>query len=568
MKDRATDYARAVVRGEVVAGLPHVQACQRHLRDISRQGSKEFPYTWEPQKSERILEYAETLTLAEGSSPRPLTLYGFQHFDLGVPMGWVKTSNGARRFRRSYESMGRQNGKSMKNGVRGTYIANFSGYHFGKLFTAATKKRQSRIAWEEMQKFIRIDPELNELFKVQDYKSLITALGTSCTIEALSREGGLDDGFRSIFTSLDEAHQMPDNAVYKSLYNGTKALKETLISIITTRGKSMNSFCYEIDRYCLNILNGTATAEDFFVDIYTLDADDDIFDEAVWIKANPYLALTAEGLDSLRADAQTARDMGGMDLTDFKIKSLNMWAYATENKFIDPLAWTGCGTTKTLADYRGRKCYVGLDLSSGGDLTTLALEFPTDNGGSYYYSHSFMPRGRFEEHIKTDIAPYDIWEKAGLITVTGGASDYKNDYKFIIRHLAEIQAEYDLEYLGIGYDPHNADGILADLDTFGCDLLMIQQSARTLNDASIDLQLNVKSGLVAYDKSNELLSWSMINAHYTKNSFGEIKVDKEPRAKHSRIDPVDACIDAHQMRMAVTKDTGPVYETRGMRTLL
>lgn len=568
MKDRATDYARAVVRGEVVAGLPHIQACKRHLSDISRQDTRDFPYIWQPEKSERILDYAETLTLAEGTAPTPLRLHGFQAFDLGVPMGWIKTANGARRFRRSYESMGRQNGKSLKNGVRGTYIAAFGGYHHGKIFTAATKKRQSRIAWEEMEKFIQIDPDLRDLFKVQGYKSLITSLTTNCTIEALSREGGLDEGFRAIYVSLDEIHQQKDNSVYKALYNGTKALKETLVSMITTRGKSMNSFCFEMDEYCLNILNGSVTAEDFFVDIYTLDKDDNIFDEACWIKANPFLARTESGLESLRVDAETARNMGGMDLTDFKIKSLNLWAYDADKKYLDPEKWVACGTDKTLADMRGRKCYVGLDLSSGGDLTTLSLEFPLDNGGAYLYSHSFMPRGRFEEHIKTDLAPYDIWEKSGLITITGGESDYKNDYKFIIRHLGDIKTEYDLEYLGIAYDPHNADGILADLETFGCDLLLVQQSAKFLNDATVDFQLNVKSGLVEYDRQNELLTWSMINASVVKNSFAEIKVDKEPRARHRRIDPVDACIDAHVMAMTTAKETTSAYETRGMRSLL
>jgi hypothetical protein len=31
--DRATKYAESVVIGDVVAGKPHIQACQRHLND-------------------------------------------------------------------------------------------------------------------------------------------------------------------------------------------------------------------------------------------------------------------------------------------------------------------------------------------------------------------------------------------------------------------------------------------------------------------------------------------------------------------------------------------------------
>lgn len=51
------------------------------------------------------------------------------------------------------------------------------------------------------------------------------------------------------------------------------------------------------------------------------------------------------------------------------------------------------------------------------------------------------------------------------------------------------------------------------------------------------------------------MTWSFVNAKMEKNSFGEIKVDKEKRARHQRIDPVDACIDAHVMRL---KERGKV----------
>ena len=94
----------------------------------------------------------------------------------------------------------------------------------------------ARLAWEDMAKFIKADPDLGELFTVKDYKSVIEATETGCTMEALSREAGLDDGFRSIFCSVDEIHQHKDNKVYKALYNGTRSLPETLVSMITTRG--------------------------------------------------------------------------------------------------------------------------------------------------------------------------------------------------------------------------------------------------------------------------------------------------------------------------------------------
>lgn len=546
--DRVTEYASKVVSGKVVAGELHILACKRHLNDLKRQRSEDFPYYYDPNKASEIIDYAETLTIAEGTEPKPVRLLDSQAFDLGCTFGWYKVSNNKRRFRRRYKSMARQNGKTFENGIMGTYIAGFGGYHYGKLFTVATKKRQARLAWEEMSKFITIDPDLNEYFKVMDYKSTIEALETYCTIEALSKEAGLDDGFRAIYASVDEIHQHKDNKIYKALYNGTRALDETLVSMITTRGDNLNSFCKEMDDYAIKILRGLATAEDFFIDIYCLDPNDDIWDPKNWIKANPFIASNPEKFEILLTDAQTAKDMGGSDLRDFLTKSLNMWVQNTDDQFIHADKWQKCGSKRTLEDMKGRSCWVGLDLSSGGDLTSYALEFPLEENSKekfYFYSHSFMPRGRIQEHIETDLAPYDLWEQMELITVTGGSGDYKNDYKFILKDLKRIKEEYDLKFLGIGVDPHNADGILADLEEFGCPVVIIAQSCKSLNDATVDVQLLVKSEDVEYNASNELLTWSFLNASLVRNSFDEIKIDKKPGSRFKRIDPVDACIDAH-----------------------
>lgn len=561
VQDRATLHAERVVSGQEPSCLTHRMACERHLNEIAKQGTKEFPFVWCPEKSEKILRYAEMLTIAEGAQPRPVRLHDFQCFDLGMPFGWVHAETGFRRIRRKYKSVARQNGKTFENGITGSYIANWGGYNFGKLFTAATKKRQARIAWEEIQKFITVDKDLQALFDVKDYKSLIIAKRTGCTIEALSRESGLDDGFRAIFCSVDEIHQHKDNGIYKALYNGQASLDEALISMITTRGKSLNSFCREMDDYCLQILAGTAEADDFFVDIYTLDKEDDPFDESVWYKANPHLVTVPSALEQLRRDAQTAKQMGGFEMSDYMTKRQNLWYEYGDTQYITPNEWKLGRTELTIENMRGRRCFAGLDLSSGGDLTSLALLFPLDDGKIYVWSHSYIPAKRLEEHIITDTAPYDVWAKSGLLTPSEAVGGLKNDYLQIVADLKELQEKFEINIACIGYDPHNADAFLEELDTLGAPLLEVKQSARFLSDTTVDFALEVKAGNVLYDQRNALMSWSIVNAKKTKNSFGEIKVDKEVNARHARIDVVDAIIDAHVAYRKSSKEETPDYET-------
>lgn len=554
--DRVTEYAKRVTSGKIVCGELHYLACERHLKDLERQDTDDFPYYWDQGAADRVIRFAERLSIIEGFQKTNLKLLDSQAFDNGSTFGWY-TRRGFRRYRRRYISMGRQNGKSLQNGICATYIAGFSGYRYGKLFTAATKKRQSKIAWEEVAKFIAADPDLAQWFEVKEYKNLITALNTNCTVECLSRDSGCDDGFRPLYASVDELHQMKDNGVYKALWNGTRNLDETLISMITTRGFDVNSFAYEMDSYAINVLRGVATAEDFFADIYALDEGDDPFDECNWIKSNPHIASSERGIENLRADAATAKAMGGSEMRDFLTKAMNIWVTKTEDTFVAPEDFKKAKTTLTLDDFRGERCWVGVDLSSGGDLTSIAIEFEHGSkDGAYIYSHSFMPKGRLSEHCQTDVAPYDLWHEQGLITTMGGETDFRTDYKFVVKHLRELVEEYDLDVQAIGYDPHNADAFTADLEEFGVPLIKVIQSAKSLNDATVDIQLLVRSGDFAYDKRNELMAWSYINAQLVRNSFDEVKIDKKP-GKSRRIDPVDASIDAHFARL-VQRDSQTV----------
>ena len=563
--DRVSDYADRVAGGKVVAGKLHRLACERHLHDLERQRTPEFPYYWDEDAARRVLDFAETLTLSEGFERKPLYLLDCQAFDIGCTFGWKKAADNRRRFRRRYKCVSRQQGKTMENGIMLSYIAAFSGYKEGKIFTVATKKRQANLAWEQAEHFIQADPDLMEYFRIQEYKYKITALNTGCTIESLSRDGGLDDGFRSIASSIDEIHQHKDNGIYKAIYNGTRSLPETLVSMITTRGKYPVGFCHDMDTYCGNILRGMATAEDFFVDIYCMDPDDDIWDESNWAKSCPLTVTVPSLMEILRQDAKTAKDYGGDDLRDFIVKGLNLWVGDTEDVYIKPEHWKACGSERSLrqiVDAGILDCWVGVDLSSGGDLTTISLLFRLPDGKFYVWSHSFIPRGRIVEHVANDLAPYDLWAEQGHITVTGGATDYMTDYKYIIGYLGELKKSLGLRFIGIGIDPANAAGILQDLETFGCPVVTVTQSARNLNQATTEFRLMVKSGKVEYWQKDELLTWSVLNAATTQNSFGEIKIDKRlmkgKKKESKRIDPVDALIDAYALMLILQADAPPV----------
>lgn len=560
--DRVTEFAKANVKNKKDFGEDARLAFKRHIDDLARSKKNDpnFPYRFDEEKAEDIIELANKLTIAEGEGNEQFTCAGFQEFILGSLFGWVHKETGKRRFTDSYVQVARQQGKSVLNAILGIKCCNFDNYNYGQIYCTATKADQARIVLKEIIKFINADNDLKELFDIKDYKSEITGKITSTVIRALGRDTHTIDGFRPYLGIVDEYHAHKDNQMYKLLKGGTRKLKQSLISVITTAGFNLNAPCYDLYKYCRRVLRGIDVNERQFIYIAQMDEKDDIWDPANWIKCCPLTGKDPELVAAMQEDARKAQSMGGAELRDFLTKALNIWVTNAETAFLDLAEWEKCGSERDLRDFIGKQVIVGLDLSSGGDLTSYCLEFPYEDeetGDRRYFLHSqsFIPRHRLQEHMDLeDNAPYVIWQKQGLLTVTTAAGGIKTDYKAILSSLHDIVDKYQLDVMAIGYDPHNASTFLLDLEDFGCDLIEIKQSARSLNDATVDFQLEVKAHNMEYNKGNVLLTRSMNDAIISEpNSFGEIKIDK--MLQKNRIDPCDAAICAHKIAMGADLET-------------
>ena len=568
--DRVTEFAKANVKNKKDFGEDARLALKRHIDDLARSKKNDpnFPYRFDEEKAEDIVDLANKLTIAEGEGNEQFTCAGFQEFILGSLFGWVHKETGKRRFTDSYVQVARQQGKSVLNAILGIKCCNFDNYNYGQIYCTATKADQARIVLKEIIKFINADNDLKELFDIKDYKNEITGKITSTVIRALGRDTHTIDGFRPYLGIVDEYHAHKDNQMYKLLKGGTRKLKQSLISVITTAGFNLNAPCYDLYKYCRRVLRGIDVNERQFIYIAQMDEKDDIWDPKNWIKCCPLTGKDPELVAAMQEDARKAQSMGGAELRDFLTKALNIWVTNAETAFIDLAEWEKCGSERDLSDFAGKQVIVGLDLSSGGDLTSYCLEFPyedeeTGDRKYFLHSHSFMPSHRLQEHMDLeDNAPYVIWQKQGLLTVTTAAGGIKTDYKTILSSLHDIVDKYQLDVMAIGYDPHNASAFLLDLEDFGCDLIEIKQSARSLNDATIDFQLEVKAHNMEYNKGNVLLTRSMNDAIISEpNSFGEIKIDK--MLQKNRIDPCDAAICAHKIAMGADLETVDINDAVG-----
>ena len=211
-----------------------------------------------------------------------------------------------------------------------------------------------------------------------------------------------------------------------------------------------------------------------------------------------------------------------------------------ERLFPNPKEFEHCGFEKNLYDIakRQKDCYIGITLSQNDMLSSVALIFPMQNDFFYIFTQSFIS----DEQRKNEssLSRCWEWESKGLLMRMWG-------YKRIFRYLGSLKEQLNLNFLGIGIDPHNAGGVMEDLEEFDCPVVTITQSARSLNDATLKFALCAKQLKCAFDNRNELLKRSVLRANIVENSFGEVKVAKNLHAGNSRCEhtsPVDAIINA------------------------
>lgn len=566
--DRVTDYARKVMQ-ENKECKAVIQACQRHLRDLEN-----TELEWRPEEAEKYLRFAELLHYHNDKTnkPEPLRLKGFQIFIIGSIFGWYR--RGARRFSDAYIQIARKNGKSFLSAFFTIAYSFICPIQDGEIYCAGTELENASFSWNEARKFIEREKGLRKRYKIQEYRHTIQNKKNHTIIKAIS--GNTEaDGKKGILNIIDEYHLHPDDSMYSVLRDGQIGLANALSIVITTAGFNLNRDCYRQYKHAKNIVSGAITQDNLFVYIAEADLPDaheqpeayekELWNPEQWRKANPLILDTEDEVQwqKIKDKAEEARTLGGTRLRDFIVKHLDCWRVVGGSPYIPADAWERCGTDKKIQNMQGRECIIGLDLSSKNDLASVTILFPptTQEKKIYIYSHSYLPKNALDRHIRSDKAPYDIWAQQGLLTLTdcGGNNGYILDYKFIIEDIKAIIKNYALHPRMICYDPMGASGIIADLEEICPELIEIGQYPKSMNDATRHAQGTILGGGIEYDRSNELLTWSMINAQAVLDSKKQMIIDKKENT--NRIDAIDAMLDAYKGWLTIKPEEDHSAET-------
>lgn len=517
-KSAAERYIDNVIRGKVPACRWVRLFCERHKRDM-KTGRKRGLY-FDRNAAQHAIDFYQFLRHSKGRwAGKTLELEPWQQALLWVLYGWQRRKTGTRRFRSGYVEIARKNGKTTIASGLALYMMLADGEAGAEVYSAATKRDQAKLAWDEAGRMVKASPYLRQHITVHKDKIFLKWDQASKYVP-LGRDSDTMDGLNVHCAIVDELHAHRTSEIWDVLETGTGARTQALMFGITTAGFNQSSFCYERRKYTTQVLDGVIEDDSHFGIIFTLDEGDDEWDETNWIKANPNLGISVD-LDDLREQARKAKELPSA-LTSFLTKRLNIWTRAAEH-FIHPDKWRACGGAFDISLLDGRTCYAGLDLSNTLDITAFVLVFPPTEDDPFFrvLPRFWVPETAMHERSRRDQVPYDAWARAGWITAIPGDVI---DYEWIYRQIDEDAQRYDLQE--IGFDRWGAAAIYLWMANRGLTVVQIGQGYASMSAPMKELEKLIVSGALAHG-DNPVLTWMAYNMVAMRDAAGNVKPDKK-----------------------------------------
>jgi phage terminase large subunit-like protein len=580
--DPVSAYARGVVEGSIVAGSLVVAACRRHLADVA-EGSRRG-LIWRPDQAARAIAFfAEILVLPESSEaaeavtaardptePRPFVLAPWQAFIVGSLFGWY-TVQGFRRYREAYIETAKGSGKTPLGAGIMLYLLVADGQRGAQVYLAAVTREQAGLAWRDCRKMVEDSPELRAFFGADGLRAHeLIVPGDGAFLKPISSERRGLDGKRVHGALVDELHEHGTSVVVDKVRAGTKGNRNALIVKTTNSGFDRMSVCWFHHEYSRKVLEGTLDNDSWFAYVCGLDpcdacrgkgrwfpsddcaqCDDWRVEGPAWLKANPNLGISLPW-QYVRERVRQAEGMP-TQISDVLRFNFCVWTQGIQRAF-DMGRWAACKPMPTDAELSKALAFGCLDYGQTDDLTAWGRLWVLEDGRLAVKMHYFACEDAL---TRFPARPYDAWRRAGLLTVTSGAS---TDYATVQARIRADVASSKLQ--AVYFDPATAKETGQVLTGDGILMVEIRQGF-ALNEAIRRLETLITSADLCHG-GDPVLAWMASNTVIVTGTRGEKRLAKERSPE--KIDGIAALVSGIEGALVRReRHTDPFIEVYGGR---
>lgn len=373
--------------------------------------------------------------------------------------------------------------------------------------------------------------------------------GTNTKIFKLSDRTRNKEGRNIDWAILDEAHEMQTNVIAKSIEQSQSIKDNPKFIIITTEGFCVDGYLDAELKTARAIINGkddSISASRFLPWLYTQDSEQEIFtNRASWVKSNPTLGIVKRW-DYLDEQVDLAKKRKADRIfvlsKDFNIKQNGVESWLNLEDFTYP-------ATYSLDDMNGAYCLGHVDLAETTDLCCAkALVMRPNDPTKYIITQYFIPQSKLEPDNDDHGAgaKYKEWADAGYITICEG-NDL--DLTIVADWFYKLMAEHNIRLYKCGYDQRFAKDWLRQMEEYGWtkqyeDVEMVLQDAKTLNNAILLVEADLKKRLINYNE-NPVDRWCFRNSCLKVNDLRQALIIKTENQK--KIDGSVTLVSLYEM---------------------
>lgn len=380
-------------------------------------------------------------------------------------------------------------------------------------------------------------------------QSFIRNKNTNTKIFKLSDRTRNKEGRNIDWAILDEAHEMKDNTIAKSIEQSQSLKENPKFIIITTEGFVQDGYLSNELKKARAIIMGeddSISGKRELPWLYTQDSEQEIFQNPKsWHKSNPTLGIIKKW-DYLNEQVDLAKKSKA-DRIFVLSKDFNMNQNGVESWLnIEDFSYNAQFDPE---DFRGSYCLGHVDLAETTDLCCAkALCMKSDDNTKYILTRYFIPQSKLdpENDDHNAGAKYKEWAQAGYITICEG-NDI--DLTVVADWFFELKKFYGITLYKCGYDQRFAKDFLKRMEEYGWmksygDVEMVLQNAQTLNNAILLTEAEFKARNINYN-NNPVDRWCLKNSCLKVNDLRQALVIKTENAK--KIDGAVTLVSLYEM---------------------
>lgn len=495
--EKAKKYADDCISGEEITTFEVKKQCEWFLEDLEKQNNDYYPYYFDTKKIGIIEGILKLLNFATGLHITGKCIYegleNFQAFFLANIFGWrYKTDAKKYRYREVDLFIPRKNTKTFLAALI-FIILMLTEDNYSEFYSICLDRDLAGEVKKAIAQILEVSPSVGQYFNIP--KTLIGRL--ECTLthsfyQPRTAEANRNNSIKPSAFIADEFGAMKDNSNVEAMKSGQLNIRNPLMFRLTTAYAEDKSIMLgELD-YLKKIYKGLETDDRLFALVYYA-TEDHLWDDIGLQMANPL--RVEENYNEIRESRKKALAKPE-ERTEFLTKHMNFFMPSNSGEeFIKLDKLRLCKNTRGIFEWSGKDVYLGLDLAMTNDNTSVSMVTMEDDM-IFAKSWAFIPKDRIEEKNRRERTDYRRFIEDGSCFACG---EEIISYSFVEKFVMNLEKEYGVHIVQIGYDRYNCISTANKLQEAGYETVEVKQHSSVLHMPTKLLQESILQRKFSYD---------------------------------------------------------------------